>query len=41
MLSSERLLVTIGEGVGGGGVLRPPCAINRVQALLLAPFVDG
>jgi hypothetical protein len=41
MLSSERILVTIGERVGGEGVLQPPCAINSFQALLLAPFVDG
>jgi hypothetical protein len=29
------------EGQGGGGVLRPPHAINSFQALLVAPFVDG
>jgi hypothetical protein len=41
MFSFERLLVKIGERVGGGGVLQPPHAINSFQALLLAPFVDG
>jgi hypothetical protein len=41
MFSYEQILVTIGERVGGGGVLQPSRAINSFHALLLVPFVDG
>jgi hypothetical protein len=40
-LFSKRLPVTTGEKVCQSGVLRPPRAINCIQALLLVSFVDG